>query len=361
MKISIIRGAFLNPFELQNYYPLAKEHNIQAISSLFPINDKISLPLKKLPSPTDLPLPAYKYPLLNRVFSDAHYLFGLEKMITNSDIAHVAETYYHYTVQAIKAKQKELVKKVISTVWEIIPHNNEGIRGRKKFKEISRQHIDHFLCPTNLAKEALIIEGVGESKISVIPMGVDLSKFKTSFNEKPTRNLNILFIGRLVPEKGITELFKAFLSLKEKFPNLYLTVVGSGSLKTDITNVRGIKVLRLPYSEIQKEYQKADIFCLPSKTTKNWKEQFGMVLVEAMASGLPIVTTATGAIEEVCGEAVLYAKQASVQDLKIKLENLITSPSLRKNLSKLARKRAQKLYDCQKTALKINSLYQSLF
>ncbi|KKU07848.1 MAG: hypothetical protein UX11_C0009G0021 [Candidatus Collierbacteria bacterium GW2011_GWC2_45_40] len=53
-KVFIVRGGFLNPFEMQNYYPLAEKFDITAVSSKFPISDKIDIPLIKLWSPTDI-------------------------------------------------------------------------------------------------------------------------------------------------------------------------------------------------------------------------------------------------------------------------------------------------------------------
>lgn len=349
MRISIIRGGFLNPFELQNYYPLKKKYDLRAISSMHPISEDIEIPLTKTYALTDLPDIPFKFPILNRLSIDAHYLLGLEQLLKGFDIAHVAETYYHYTIQAINAKKKGYIKKVISTVWEVIPFNNEGIWGRKWFKRQAHAGVDHFLAVTDLAKKALLEEGVDEKKISVIPMGVDLKRFKPLpiFRQSriSLRETNILCVGRSVPEKGMGELTEAFQRLKKKYPNLKLTLVGDG---------------RVPYSQIHKEYQRADIFCLPSKTTPHWQEQYGMALVEAMACGLPIVTTRTGAIGEVCGDAAIYARQGDANDLQSKLERLIESESSRTILREKSLTRAKARYDCVKTAKAIDALYQKV-
>lgn len=360
MKISIVRGAFLNPFELQNYYPLKQKYDLNAVSSLHPLSSDIDLPLIKLPSPTDLPNFPKKYPILNRLFIDAHYLYGLESVIQGSDIVHVAETYYHYTIQAIRAKQKGRVKKIVSTVWEIIPHNNESIHGRKHFKQLSYQYIDHFIAVTDLAKQSLLKEGVEESRITVIPMGIDIKKFhphKTKTNNK----INILFTGRFVTEKGIGELASVAEKIQSHFPTVHFTFVGDGPLKKLIPKNSKTQTKTVIYSRMPQEYQKADIFCLPSQTTPTWQEQFGMAFVEAMSSGLPIVTTISGAIPEVCGKAALYTKQGSPQDLYRLLTSLLNNPSLRAVLSHRARARAEKLYDHNKVAQKIDRVYQSLF
>ena len=216
-RIYIVRGGFLNPFELQNYSPLKEKFDIKTVSSKFPISDKIELPLIKLWSPTDLPNFPYKFPVLNRIYTDAHQLFGLEKVIDGADIVHVAETYYGYTHQAILAKRGGRVKKIVSTVWEVLPHSNEGIKGRKEYKKLARENIDHFIAVTELAKKALIKEGVAESKISVIPIGIDLKKFKPINKKKKARAINILCVARLVPEKGIFIRKVGHVSRRPKF------------------------------------------------------------------------------------------------------------------------------------------------
>lgn len=358
-KIAIVRGAFLNPFELQNYYPLKNKYELRAISSLHPISEAIEIPLTKTFSFTDLPNFPFKYQILNRLTVDAHYLFGLEQLLRGFDIAHVAETYYNYTRQAVNAKKKGAVKKVISTAWEVIPGNNEGIWGRRRFKRIAYEGIDHFIAVTELAKKALLEEGVEEDRVTVIPMGVDLKRFRPG-RRADTGPVRILCVARLVVEKGTGELVEAFSALRKKYPDLELALVGEGPLKNKYARVSGIIFQPLPYQKIEKAYQEADIFCLPSKTTKYWQEQYGLALIEAMACGLPIVTTQTGAIGEVCGEAAIYAKPGAANDLQLKLEGLIINTSARITLAKKARARAEARYDHRVIAKKIDALYQKV-
>jgi len=360
MKIFIVRGGFLNPFELQNYALLKKKHDIQAVSSKYPISDKIDLPLTKLWSPTDIPNIPFKYPILNRLFTDAHQLFGLEKIIKGADIVHVAETYYGYTHQAIMVKRRGLVKKVVSTVWEIIPRNNEGIRGRKQFKKLARESIDHFIAVTELAKSALIKEGVLPKKISVIRVGLDLTKFKPSPLKGTKRDIHLLCVARLVPEKGVEDLLSAFIELSKNIKNVHLTFVGDGPLKADLSGYKNVHVKQVSYGKMANEYRRADIFCLPSRRTSTWEEQYGMVLIEAMACGLPIVTTTSGAIQEVCDNVVLYAKPSDPHSLKINLEKLLGDKKLREKLSHLARQRALQNFNQLQIAKKINVVYQNL-
>lgn len=355
MKISIIRGGFLNPFELQNYYSIAKKNQLKCISSKFPISDHINLPLVKLWSPTDLPL-SYKYQILNRVLLDAHYLFGLEKVIKESDIVHVAETYYHYALQAIQAKKKGLVKKIISTVWETIPFNNETLSGRKMIKQIARKEIDHFIAVTEIAKKALIKEGIEPNKITIIPMGVDVFRFKPTKTKRKSVS-HILYIGRLVKEKGVEELLESFKEIKKEFKNMRLTIIGNGPLKNKCQKAGAI-LKAVPYSKIHREYQKADLFILPSQPTKTWEEQFGMVLVEALSCGLPIITSDTPVLNEVCRNSALYIQPGNVDNLTAQIKKIITDNNLRKKLQTAARRLAYHHYDSRKIAGQILKVYE---
>lgn len=364
MKIAIVRGAFLNKFEMQNYEPLAKKHKITCFSSLKPIHSNLKFPVVKLFSPLDLPNFPYKMPILNRIFKDAMYLWGLEKKLAGFDIAHSAETYYHYTQQCLEAKRRGLVRKVVVTVWEVIPFNNEGIWGRKEFKQRAFREVDKFLAVTNKAKEVLIKEGCPAKKIKVIYMGVDLQEFRMKDN-KNKNSIDLLFVGRLVKEKGIYDLLKAFIRLLKDKQKVKLTIVGDGPEKESIINLikqtnwqRFIKIKKVSYKKMPQVYQEADIFVLPSRPTKYWQEQFGMVLAEAMASGLTIISTKTGAIPEVVGKAGLLIKPGDEEELYRSLKILLTNRTKRLELDRQARKRAETFFDCRKTVLKIESLWK---
>jgi glycosyltransferase involved in cell wall biosynthesis len=178
MKLAIIRGSFGNPYELQNWEPVAKKHDITVfVSRHCPLENLGNLKIERLFSPYDY-LGRIGRGIFNRLFVDSHYLFGLEEKLKGFDIAVCAETYYAYTHQCLMAKRKGNVKRVISTVWENIPFNNEGIPGRQSFKRQALEEMDHFIAVTQKAKNALIAEGADSGKISVIPMGVDTEKFK---------------------------------------------------------------------------------------------------------------------------------------------------------------------------------------
>ena len=178
--VALVRGKFLNQYEMQSYEPLVDRYDLTAFGSMRPFHDTFAFPTVKLWSPMDIPNFPYKMPIVNRLTIDAQYLWGLEKRLTGFDIAHTAETYYHYTSQALRAKREGRVQAVVVTVLETIAHNNEGIWGRRGMKETARNEVDHFIAVSKRAKDALIAEGTNPNKITVIPYGIDTKRFSPS-------------------------------------------------------------------------------------------------------------------------------------------------------------------------------------
>jgi glycosyltransferase involved in cell wall biosynthesis len=112
------------------------------------------------------------------------------------------------------------------------------------------------------------------------------------------------------------------------------------------------------YVDMPRIYGIADIFCLPS--TYQMQEQFGMVLVEAMASGKPVLTTTSGSIPEVVGNAAVIVKPNNPILLYQALRRLISDDGLREELSKVARKRAEEKYDATRISLQLEKILTSL-
>lgn len=360
-KIAIVRGKFLNKYEMQFFEPLTRKFDITAFGSLTSYHDKFTFPVVTLPSPMDLPNFPYKMPILNRLFVDAHYLFGFEEKLKGFDLVHTAETYFHYTQQCLNAKKKGYVKKVIATVLENIPFNNEGIRGRKRFKLRARQELDHMIALTQKTKDVLLAEGADPKKITVIGHFVDTKRFRPT--PKKHKQLTLLFVGRLEAYKGIFDFIEAAKILRRDF-RLTFRVVGEGSEVKKIPD--WIQEMHVTYDEMPQIYNDADIFVAPSKPciamvrgkpTATWDEQYCTALLEAQAAGLPIVTTRTGGIPENVGDAALLVKPGDVAALAASLKLFILNPALRKEYGERARKRAETVHDITIGAKKMSDLY----
>ncbi len=148
-----------------------------------------------------------------------------------------------------------------------------------------------------------------EDKISVIPNGVDVTKFSFNFNYWEVRNRFVheserilLFVGRLVPEKGLDTLINALPIILANGVNVKLVVVGEGPQKEmyqGMVNDYGLheKVFFAGHIDdwtLRALYRVADVTVVPSKF-----EPFGIVALEAMAAHCPLVTTTTGGLNEI--------------------------------------------------------------
>lgn len=367
-KVAIVRGKFLNKYEMQTFEYLKGRYQLTAFGSLTSFHKSFSFPVKKLTSPMDLPEFPYKMQILNRLFIDAHYLYGLEDKLKGYDIAHTAETYYRYTQQSLDAKKKGFIHKVVVTVLENIAHNNEGIWGRKGYKQRTRHDADALIALTQMTKKSLIKEGTDPKKIHVIGSGIDTNMFFPSKSKK-SNYLTVLFVGRFEVYKGVFDVLYAAEQLVRSTYDLPLkfVFVGKGSQNRaiqDLVDRLGIRnsvhFLSVPYGKIPEVYRDADIFVAPSSDTKTWKEQYGYMLLEAQASGLPIVTTKSGSIPEVVGDAALLVNQRDQVALAQALHTFLTDNKKREKYGKMARLRAEKVHDSKIIAKKIAEVYDSV-
>lgn len=373
MRIALVRGDFASPWELQNFHGVNKTNDLELFTGIIPVNDLENvtwLDVSRLFSPADLNfghISRLRMALLNRVFGDAHYMFGLERRLIGFDIAHCAETYYGFTNQCIRAKKSKYVKCVVSTVWENIPHNNEGIIGRKDIKERAFKFIDKFLPTSETSSKVLQLEGCDPKKISVLKPGVDQHIFSrhivTSFRNIQKNNCtDILCVGRLEKEKGVLNVLEAFKILASYYPNVRLLIAGSGPLAEDlqrlsrITLTKNVFLLgRVKYEEMPSLYSFADIFVHYPVGSGTWQEQYGMVLVEAMSCALPIVALDRGSINEIVGNAGCVVREEAFIKTLIAV---VKSISLRSKLSQKSLIKSKREYDSDTYSRKLVKIYE---
>lgn len=372
--VAIVRGKFLNWYDMQSFVPLMSRYQLAAFASLSPLHDQFPFPVVKLMSPMDFPDFPYKMPVFNRVFTDAQYLLGLEKSLRGFDIAHTAETYFRYTKQCLDAKKLGRVRKVVATVWETIAHNNEGIRGRLAYKARAVHELDHIIAVTQKAKRALIAEGADAEKISVIGAHIDTNRFvpfDPSFRlvaDKKKRAFTVLFCGRLVWEKGVEDLLRSAEILAQdpglSAYRLQFRFVGDGPFRQVIVrHQRNIRknwhstVESATYDQMPGIYQAADLFVAPSKPTNTWEEQYGMALLEAQSCGLPIITTRCGGVEENVKDAAVLIPPGSPDAIAGALREFILTPAKREIFARRARERAIRVHDIGVGAKQLDRVY----
>jgi glycosyltransferase involved in cell wall biosynthesis len=163
------------------------------------------------------------------------------------------------------------------------------------------------------------------------------------------------FAGRLVPEKGVLDLVEAVGKLRAPNARVQLVLLGAGPLEPELrARTKGDVHLEIlparPRDQIASFYQSLDAFVLPSRTTPTWKEQFGMVAAEAMACGVPVVGSSSGAIPDLVGRAGLIVPEGDADALAAALHRLAVDSRLRGELGAAGRRRSERLFSHQAVA-----------
>lgn len=189
-------------------------------------------------------------------------------------------------------------------------------------------------------------------KISVAYPGVD-KRFQPG--EKKRGNIVIMFVGGLKPRKNPEFLLKVIAKIN--LPNVELVFAGDGPLRRRLSG-KNVKVLGfIPENDKPKIYQQADVVVLPSI-----KEGFGMTLVEAGASGLPVVGNNSWSIPEIIvnGQTGFLANPGDVDDWAAKLIQLIKAPQLRQKMGVAGRRQVLTKFTWEKNINTQLKVYESL-
>lgn len=229
---------------------------------------------------------------------------------------------------------------------------------------------DAFVCLGQNMVKRLCAIGCPEGKIHVIHLGVDVDQI--SFRERSvSEHPVLLYCGRLVEKKGVLDALDAFAQVAKKRPQLTLRIIGDGVLRSQLR--RRIRALglqdrvhmlgALPQARVFDEMAQADLFILPSKTASNGDmEGTPTVLLEAQASGLPVLTTHHADIPEVVQDGVsgYLVDEADVESLQAKLDVLLAEPERWAEFGRAGRAHVVDRYHIAKETQKLESLYQSL-
>ena len=173
------------------------------------------------------------------------------------------------------------------------------------------------------------------------------------------------YAGRLVPEKGVDILLRAVAQLPD---TTRVHVAGSGPERNRLQRLAVQLGLRervtidapIPSTRMPDYYTQLDCLVLPSRTRPNWKEQFGRVLIEAMACGIPVIGSTCGELPNVIGDAGLTFPEEDVDALAAHLRELMNDPALRESLAAQGRARVLERYTQKQIAEATVAVYRSL-
>jgi glycosyltransferase involved in cell wall biosynthesis len=323
--ILIVRGHLVTPWELRPWLELPERFEV---SYLLTRSNRYTPPerLRAVPARAlrDL-LPSGPLGEIGAGVLGDRYI-SAEQAFAAADVVHAEELSFWFAAEAAKRRRRHGFK-LVQTVWETLPflaaYRN---RHARKYRELVLAETDLFLPATERAADALRLEGVQEQRMRVCAPGIDVDRFAVGTGVAPTTEHVIVSPGRLVWEKGHQDVLRALAVLHRGIVTLpdgsvakpRLLIVGSGpeehrlrAYAAELGLAEWVEIRGVPYEEMPSVFATASSMVLASQASASaayhpfdvphafWEEQFGLVLAEAMASGLAIVTTTSGAIPEV--------------------------------------------------------------
>jgi glycosyltransferase involved in cell wall biosynthesis len=301
-----------------------------------------------------------------------HFYRGLEGIArrVKPEIIHVDEEHYSLvTFQSLRVAQQLGARSLFFT-WQNI-HKKYPF----PFSSIERYSLrcaSAAIAGNREAADVLRRKGFRKDVFIIPQFGVDPATFHKADSSRTRQQAGLTrggfvvgYVGRLVREKGILDLVEA---LRRVSPDSLLLVLGSGPLKNEVlgragtSGLRGrVKVMeRVPSALVPGYLNCLDCLVLPSRTGRRWKEQFGRVLIEAMACEVPVVGSSSGEIPNVIGDAGLVFREGDVLDLADKIELLQTDRNLREQLGRQGRQRVLATYTHKGIAAETYRVYQHI-
>ena len=303
--------------------------------------------------------------LLNRVT----FIKDAIKIGKKQDFDIVEGTNFLSYPVAWKVGEYLAIPKVITyhDVWVGVWIKNIGITGI--FGEILERYTlskkwDLIIANSNYTKENLKNVGIDSRNIITVPNGVDIEKYRNVKADK-FKEPTICTISRLVKYKRICDLIVAIKIIKREIPNIKLKIIGTGPEETNLkklTNKLGlvdnIEFLGFVerHDDVIKILKASHVFVLPSIV-----EGFGMVVVEAMAAGIPYVASDIPPIREVTDGGVggVLFNPMDYKNLALMIKNVLTEDSLRKDLMTDVNKYIEN-YDWMKISYDVERQYGRL-
>jgi glycosyltransferase involved in cell wall biosynthesis len=301
--------------------------------------------------------------LLNGHFH-LHFYPGLGKHVRRlqPDIVHIDEEPYNAaTFQAMYLAKRAGAKALFFT-WQNLkrtyPFPFSFIEG------YNLEKADYAIAGNQEAVEVWRGKGY-KGPIRVIPQfGVDPEIYEPGTTPHAPR-FTIGYVGRLVEEKGVQLLLQAVDGLAGEW---HLHILGSGPIQSQLEALaqqlgiteRVTFESPIPSAQMPASYNQLDALVLPSLPRSHWKEQFGRVLIEAMACGVPVVGSRSGEIPHVIGQAGLTFSEGDVQELRVSLSQLMEDPALCADLARRGRERVLAHYTQAKIAAETHEVYRQL-
>jgi glycosyltransferase involved in cell wall biosynthesis len=241
----------------------------------------------------------------------------------------------------------------ITLCHECLPNSRVPLRLRKDFLSLALDHVDIFLSPSCFLAERYIAAGIKADRIEIVPNGIDTVRFAPhrTLTRKP--GLRLVYVGHFGLHKGVETLLQALLLLQSP-KSVQLSLVGQGPREAayrefireqglaENVSIRGA----VAPAEMPRVYGENDLFILPSI----WDENQPVSIMEAMASGVPVVASRKGGIPELIIDGIngFLVEAGNAQGIAHVLEKFLADPDLARRMGSLGRRRViEQTYESQ--------------
>ena len=237
------------------------------------------------------------------------------------------------------------------------------LRRREKLKQAAHS----FIAVSQFIKQRLVQQGFPEHKIQVHYIGVDTDLFQPEVNIQ--RQPVVLFVGRLTEKKGCEYLIRAMSQVQKVRSDAKLVVIGEGNLKDELKalaekTLNHYEFLGVqPIDAVKQWMNQASVFVLPSVTTATGdSEGLPMVIIEAQAMGLPVISSIHAGIPEAIthGETGFLTAERDWEELAKHIVQLLQEPILWHQFSNNAQQRVRTHFNLKKQIQILEGIYQTV-
>ena len=285
------------------------------------------------------------------------------------DLVHCWEEPYVAAAAQVAARTPARVPLVFATFQNIAKRYPPPFKWIEHF---AMDRADGLIAFGQTVLDVAIGRGFSRARTRVIPPGVDTVRFAPNAADRVAVRAElgwhddrpvVGFLGRFVPEKGVMRLAQALDDVEGPWRALF---IGSGPLERDLrawARRYGDRVsiqTAVGHDDVPRWLNALDLLCAPSQTTAQWREQFGRMLIEAFACGVPVVASGSGEIPHVVGDAGIIVPEGDASSWTRTIEQVLADPTLRHDLSARGRRRALATYDWQIVARQHAQFFQRL-
>lgn len=228
----------------------------------------------------------------------------------------------------------------------------------------------HFMAVSRAIRRLAIAWGIPEAQVHYAPIGIDTESFRPSGVAMRDRPAKVLFVGNHIPLKGGDVLIRAMARVRQAIPDAQAVFIGDGpevtawkALASDM-NVRACFLGRLPPERVREELADTVVFCLPSVRPAGHAiaEGFGLVVIEAAASGVPVITSAQGTESEgvVEGRTGFAIEDGDEVALAHRIESLLEDRGLAERLGSAAPAFVREHFDLTACTRRVEDLYDEI-